>query len=547
MNTEPADEQAPPVGAPAALNLAWRVFAVLFGLLLGLSLLKFGNPVMMEKYVEVPANGWELLLNGWPASWGHWLLGAVALAGLICMFHSRNAGSGDPAYRTGDSAAEGCVPAHLRNDSLRRRLQTGARWRTKLPWWLVLLPLIWLAWQFVSATQSINPTQSLAVCAHFTTCVVCFYLGLLALGRCPGLGWFSLGLIAGFVLVLASGISQHFGGLEATRKYFFQYVYLYPDKMSNLPPGLLKKMSSTRIFATLFYPNTLAGAILLLLPVVLGVIGTARRQLTAGARGLLMGIITAGALGCLYWSGSKGGWLLMLGTGFVAVMFLPLARNLKLALVVALVVVGLAGFFWKYAGFFQKGATSVVARFDYWEAAGRTFQEHPVFGSGPGTFGPAYAKIKRPESEMALVAHNDYLEQASDSGAVGCLAFAGFMAGAMLFAGRRLGGDWLKIAVWLGLLGWALQGLVEFGLYIPGIAWPGFALLGWLLAQACGYGGRGGAPASGPASFRSLRPSAGPEAGVPRQAQAEACGYAGQMLQMKSTPGRRPVRVWHPI
>jgi len=43
--------------------------------------------------------------------------------------------------------------------------------------------------------------------------------------------------------------------------------------------------------------------------------------------------------------------------------------------------------------------------------------------------------------------------------------------------------DWTTFGVWVGVLGWALQGLVEFGLYIPALAWPAFALLGWLLGR----------------------------------------------------------------
>jgi hypothetical protein len=39
----------------------------------------------------------------------------------------------------------------------------------------------------------------------------------------------------------------------------------------------------------------------------------------------------------------------------------------------------------------------------------------------------------------------------------------------------------LTAAIWLGVLGWSLQSLVEFGLYIPALAWPAFAFLGWLL------------------------------------------------------------------
>ena len=86
---------------------------------------------------------------------------------------------------------------------------------------------------------------------------------------------------------------------------------------------------------------------------------------------------------------------------------------------------------------------------------------------------------------MAKVTHNDYLEQASDSGLAGFVLYTGFILGALAVAYRRSGlrEDWVKLGVWLGLLAWALQGLVEFNLYIPAVAWPAFCLLGWLLAQ----------------------------------------------------------------
>src|SRR4051812_5332347 len=125
----------------------------------------------------------------------------------------------------------------------------------------------------------------------------------------------------------------------------------------------------------------------------------------------------------------------------------------------SVVVIGLAGFFVKYSGFFKKGATSVVARFDYWQAAAQTTKANPVFGTGPGTFGLSYAKIKRPESEMAMIAHNDYVQQASDSGIVGFLLYTGFIVACLIVAGRLndLREDWLKLGIWLGVLGWALQ------------------------------------------------------------------------------------------
>lgn len=426
------------IPAPSGSRLpGW--FAALAGAFFGLALLKFGNPAVLEKLIERPANGWEWIFNGWPVSVGFGLIAGVAVMGIFV-----------------------------------------ARWKTNSPRWLVLLPCVWLGWQFIAATHTVDAELTRATLKHFTACVVCFYLGLFALAPNRRLTLFFAGLLAGLVVVLAIGWQQHLGGLEETRAYFFREIY---PQLKSVSPEYLKKMSSNRIFSTLFYPNALAGALLLLLPVALTLIWQRFTALTAAARGLLVGLVGIGALGCLFWSGSKGGWLLMLALGLVALLRLELNRKWKLALMTAMLAVGMTGFALRYAGYFQKGATSATARGDYWQAAARTAMANPVFGTGPGTFAIPYKQLKKPESEMARLVHNDYLQQASDSGVVGALAYAAFIGGALWLTYRRLAArkDWLPFAVWLGLLGWSLQGLMEFGLYIPALAWTAFALFGWLL------------------------------------------------------------------
>lgn len=452
-----------------------RVFSLFFGAFLGLALFKFGNPPIFESWVTTPKDIYELLLgNPWPIVWAYGLLILLALLGVAV--------------------------AH-------RKLNTSR--------WVIALPAAWLLWECMSAFWTVDPGLTKPTLAHFLGCVVCFYLGLCSLGETRRIGWLLPGLLVAFLLVIAVGWEQHFGGLEQTRRYFF--AYLYP-RMKEVPPDYLKKMSSTRIFSTLFYPNALAGAILLLLPVSLEFIWQARQRFTQAARLFLVCSVGTGALACLYWSGSKGGWLLMLVLGLIWLLRLPFNPSLKRGLIGLILIVGVAGFFWRYSGFFQRGATSVGARFDYWQAAARTTLDHPLFGTGPGTFAIAYAKVKRPEWEMSRLVHNDYLEQASDSGLPGFVFYAAFIVGALVFsapgcfagkkelAGKPGAVDQLAaqsgrtadsppvaqshdlesticFALWLGVLGWALQGLLEFSLYIPGLAWPAFAFMGLLLAR----------------------------------------------------------------
>ncbi len=432
---------APATPAKSPDSILQIFFAALFGLLLGLALLKFSNPPIMEKYVVWPAGIAEWIFFLWPVDISHWLLAVVAIFGIA-----------------------------------------SARWKTQAPWAIVILPFIWLIWQVVSGTHTVSPKLSHPTLIHFACCIVCFYLGLFSLSGVKRLLPFWLGLFTGWVLMLGSGLEQHFGGLKETQTYFFQYIY---PTMTDIPPEYLKKMSSNRIFATMFYPNALAGVILMLLPIIVGVVWSAQKLFTAGARRFLLAALGIPALACLYWSGSKGGWLLMLLIGLIAAMFFPIKRQFKIILVGTVLVVGLAGFGLKYAGFFQKGATSVVARFDYWHAALVTAGEQPIFGTGPGTFLIPYQRLKKPESEMARLVHNDYLEQASDSGVPGFLAYTGFIVATLVYCGRklRLRDCRVELAVWLGVLGWALQGTMEFGLYVPASAWLAFTFLGWLLGR----------------------------------------------------------------
>jgi O-antigen ligase len=452
-----------------------RWFLVIFGAFLGLSLVKYGNPPIMEKWVTAPTNPYEFLLGSpWPITWAYGLLAPVGALGLLV-----------------------------------------ARRKVTAPFWLLSLPLIWLIWQCLAAFWTVNSDLTKPTLAHFFACVACFYLGFFSLGYQQRLGSFWPGLICGFLVVIAVGWQQHFGGLEQTRQYFFLYIY---PRLREIPPEYLKKISSSRIFSTLFYPNALAGALLLLLLPALQVVWQSRQRFTVGARIFLVSAMGVGGLACLYWSGSKGGWLLMLMLVLIWALWLPISPRFKRVLIAAALILGLAGFVWKYSGFFQKGATSVGARFDYWAAAGKTMLSNPIVGTGPGTFSVAYQNVKRPESEMARLVHNDYLEQGSDSGVPGLILYTVFIVTALIrtsplrdFSQHRAApvregftqkpvnqtdsghgsqSGWkrryespVRLALWLGVLGWCLHSLLEFGLYIPGLAWPAFAFIGLLLRR----------------------------------------------------------------
>jgi O-antigen ligase len=145
----------------------------------------------------------------------------------------------------------------------------------------------------------------------------------------------------------------------------------------------------------------------------------------------------------------------------------------------------LAGFAVRYAAFLKKGAPSAVERLNYWSAALQNVGQHPGLGSGPGTFATVYKRVKPPEAEMARLTHNDYLQQASDSGVMAGLLLLGTVVW-VGWLGRKVwsGQNWVVFGVWLGLAGFAVQSVVEFGFYVPATCWCWFGLAGWLVGRA---------------------------------------------------------------
>lgn len=433
---------SPPHGTEAGDSLWHKLFAVLAGGLLGLALLKFGNPIIFDKLIGRPNDMWEILFQPWPITWGYALLGILVLLSLKTV-----------------------------------------RFKSTAPSWLVFLPIAWLIWQCLAGLGTIEPTLTRPTLIHFASCVLWFYFGLFGLGNLRQMIFFWLPAIMSFILVLWIGFEQHYGGLEATRRFFYEQ----PD-WQKYPPEYLKRMASDRIFSTLVYPNALAGAILLYLPASLASIWVFAHRLPRLSRCVVTGLVAYLGLACLFWSGSKAGWLIALLMTVVLMGQVPFPKKAKIGIAAIICAIGLIAFSAKFAGYFQKGATSVVARLDYWRAAVTVARQNLVLGSGPGTFSINYAKLKPPQAEMARLVHNDYLEQASDSGLIGMALYVSFLLGSIqfLYRKRRMELAVFWFPTWLGLLGWALHSFVEFPLYIPGLAWPAFALLGSLIGSGEG-------------------------------------------------------------
>jgi hypothetical protein len=444
-----------------------RLYALAFGLFLGLCIWKFGNPVILDHHVSPPVTLSDYLNDTWPPHWVGWfLLPFVVLgAGLL--------------------------------------LSGKFLWPRPISLWL--LPCGWLGWQFLSAgyTEDVNLTTS--TLWEFFGCVACYLLGALVLGHRRLLPWLLAGILAAFTFSLMRGVDQRLFEFPVNRQMLVDgqnsgWTNLPPEVvvamkqdsaiittngMDIANPVILTKFANGRVNGTMVYPNALAGLILLLLPVSLVLAFNATRSLKPPIRFavILLAIFLGGA--AFFWTGSKLGWLIGLLITGLFLLRLDGSLKFKLFAVTAVLVLGLGIFAVRFHHYFANGATSVGARFDYWHAAVQTTASHPAFGTGPGTFQRPYARLKSPDAEMARLTHNDFLEQFSDSGLVGGLLYAAWVILALTVIGRQLGrhSDPLSFAIYAGLLGWFAQNLGEFGLYIPALAWTAFALLGCLVSR----------------------------------------------------------------
>jgi len=439
-------------------------YALIFGLFLGLVIIKFGNPVILDQRIPPPASVDELISNFWPSHWAIWVWLPIALLG------------------------------------------TGLIWQSKQRWpgtfWLWLLPLIWMGWQLLSATRSVDPTLTASTLPQFIGCVGCYFLGAMLLGRQFLMRWLLAGILLAFTFCLIRADQRVFefpqsyqvlvagegsGWTNMPPQMFLEMkqenIIVNSNGNDVVNPVILAKFAKNRVSGTLVYPNAMAGIILLLFPVSLALAFKNTRNLKPLIRGTVI-FMTIGLGGAAFiFTGSKLGWLLAMGLGGLMLFRLDWSTRLKWLALVTIIVVGSGIFVVRFHKYFVAGATSTGARLDYWHAAIQTTEDQPLLGTGPGTFQRSYARLKSPTAEMARLTHSDYLEQFSDSGLVGGAAYFAWIALALFSSGRRIwrSGDYLSVALFGGVLAWFIQGFAEFSLYIPALAWTVFTLMGCLI------------------------------------------------------------------
>jgi O-antigen ligase len=335
-----------------------------------------------------------------------------------------------------------------------------------------------MATQALAMPFTIYRQVSVDVLMHFITCVLVFYAAAWYVrdGAAAANVFAGLGLALFVTCVMA--LEQYMGGLEATRQYAAQYF-----DVSQFSPELLLRMTSDRVFGTLGYPNALGGFIALVFVPTLGWIWTRGRSWVPFVKWLTLVLAGGLAVGCLLMSGSRGGFAAFASAVLVALWCLLPRRSSRGAVAVLAVVVIMAGVFFaaQRGGLIRAGMSSLEARVDYWGGAVAIIRDHPWVGTGPGTFGSVYPLYKTAMTEEAQSVHNNFLQMWSDSGVLAFVVFAtmwvvGLRDAFRLAMNRQ--SDVAAAGLCAAMVAWTVHGMIDFDLYVPGLAVPSFLMLG---------------------------------------------------------------------
>jgi O-antigen ligase len=132
---------------------------------------------------------------------------------------------------------------------------------------------------------------------------------------------------------------------------------------------------------------------------------------------------------------------------------------------------------------------SLLSRVTGWQWTVKIITDHPLVGTGLGTFAEAWSRYYPPGTAGVWhEAHNDYLQLLSETGAAGFVIFlaaTGMFAWRYLLAGvlgRKRGDPYAIHGVAIGLISAALHSVVDFPLQITACAALFVSLAGLLVA-----------------------------------------------------------------
>ena len=183
--------------------------ALAFGLFLGLALLKFGNPVVLDSKVSTPKNLAEFWFYAWPPGWSVWFLLPLALIAGIFVVRNK------------------------------------PRWPGSK--WLCVLPLTWFGWQLVAVTRTVDGELTQSTVLHFAGLLVCYFAGVLIFQTGRSLRWLLVGLLVALTFCLIRAVDQKLIEFPAEKEFLVQSEQA---GWTNLPPEVFLELKQSGTIVT---------------------------------------------------------------------------------------------------------------------------------------------------------------------------------------------------------------------------------------------------------------------------------------------------------
>jgi O-antigen ligase len=277
-------------------------------------------------------------------------------------------------------------------------------------------------------------------------------------------------------------------GCAAALQAALQHAVTYPIQAEAVravdaadPTGLLVRLEAKRPSGPFTLPAALGGFLALSLPSLL--VWAVRSARPAGRAVAAAALLLQGY--ALLLTRSLGA-LAACAVGLLLALPLLAPRGRALAALAILLLAILGGSHFLHARRAEMaaapGGDPVSLRAGNWGAALRMVRDHPLFGTGPGSFGIFYPRYMREGMNETRHAHNSYLQAAAGWGLWILLPLLVLMvrfAQAVRDAWRGTGaGADLRAPALAGGGAFLFHNLGDFTLFLPGVAIPAALLLG---------------------------------------------------------------------
>ena len=347
---------------------------------------------------------------------------------------------------------------------------------------VINLPLgIFFLFFIISIFRSVHLHESMVITFQFLSYALLYFVvaNNVELASKKDINLLLFVMAAAYVLVIGYGYYQYFWGFEATR----EYVMAHPSAITSTPQFQIR-LKDNAVFSFFVFAPALAGYLVVVFPVLLSLIILSNK---IWQRASYLIILFAGII-ILFLTYSKGGWLAF---GLTLLLYLFIFRpevlkrnkwNIRLGgkiilsciLVAAIVISALYSINPARVPRIENLLGSFNVRLQYWKAAVDMIKDRPLLGFGPGTFGSIYPRYKLPDAEETQLAHNNYIQVWVESGVFAFLAYMWLVFGFLwlVFHNRKKSGEnqVLRMGLSLGIIAFLIHSIVDFNLYVPGIA-----------------------------------------------------------------------------